>query len=76
MVVYKNTEDCRQILADPKFLQGKVNKLMRKSVKFSSNPFSDDPLGVDNESENEEPVKDKHREKMEEGGFIMVLPET
>jgi hypothetical protein len=49
---------------------------MRKSVKFSSNPFSDDPLGVDNESENEEPVKDKHREKMEEGGFIMVLPET
>lgn len=44
LVVYKTAEDCRMVLSEPKFLQSKVNKLMRKSVKFSNNPFADDEV--------------------------------
>jgi hypothetical protein len=51
LVVFKNAEDCRLALNDPKFLQGKVNKLMRKSVKFSSNPFADEADPIESEDE-------------------------
>ena len=52
LVVYKNAEDCRMILNEPKFLQGKVNKLMRKTVKFSANPFADeDEMSEDSDEE-------------------------
>ena len=51
MVVYKNAEDCRLAMSDPKYLQGKVNKLMRKSVKFSTNPFADEAEPVESEDE-------------------------
>ena len=57
---------------------------MRKSVKFSSNPFSDEQgrnePGMSSEEEDEvSPEKlaeREHRAQMEDGGFIMVLPET
>ena len=39
------------VLNDPKFLQAKVNKLMRKSVKFSSNPFADEADPIESEDE-------------------------
>jgi hypothetical protein len=53
---------------------------MRKSVKFSTNPFSDehDP-GMSSDEEELSPEKEaerEHRSQMEEGGFIMVLPEA
>lgn len=55
LVVYKSADDCRAILGDPKVLQAKVNKLMRKSVKFASNPFADDDrMDGMNESESED----------------------
>ena len=78
LVVYKKVEDCKVVLNDPKFLQGKVNKLMKKSVKFSSNPFAAEEDDVsEKESENEDDkVTAEHNAKMEEGGFIMVKPET
>lgn len=65
------------VLSDPKYLQGKVNKLMRKTVQFSSNPFSKDDGAVESEDEETEEARAKreHIAKMEEGGFIMVLPE-
>ena len=79
-VVFKSAEDVNMLMNDPKYLQGKVNKLMRKSVKFSTNPFSDqqDP-GMSSDEEDLSPEKKaekEHRAQMEEGGFIMVLPET
>lgn len=40
LVAYKAAEDCRRVLGDPKVLQALVNKVMRKSVKYSSNPFA------------------------------------
>ena len=44
------------LVNDPKFLQGKVNKLMRKSVKFSSNPFADrDDPGMSSDEEEVSP---------------------
>jgi hypothetical protein len=55
------------ILNEPKFLQSKVNKLCKKSAKYSLNPAED-------QSEEEE-TKDDHTVKMEEGGFIMVAPD-
>jgi hypothetical protein len=51
LVVYKNAEDVNLVLNDPKFLQAKVNKLMRKSVKFSSNPFADEADPMESEDE-------------------------
>jgi hypothetical protein len=48
-------------LTDPKFLQGKVNKLMRKSVKFSSNPFADEADAPESEDE----ITEEQREKQE-----------
>ena len=77
-MVYKKVEDCKVVLNDPKVLQGKVNKLMKKSVKFSSNPFAAEEDDVsEKESENEDDkVTAEHNAKMEEGGFIMVKPET
>ena len=65
LVVYKSAEDTKAIIGDPKVLQAKVNKLMRKSVKFSSNPFADED-SVGEESEDlEDPeilAKRQHRE--------------
>jgi hypothetical protein len=53
------------LLSDPKLLQGKVNKLMKKTVKFSSNPFGDedDPGMSDDEEEisPEEQAKKDHQ---------------
>ena len=53
---------------------------MKKTVKFSSNPFGDedDPGMSDDEEEisPEEQAKKDHQAQMEDGGFIMVLPET
>ena len=51
---------------------------MRKSVKFSSNPFADEADAPESEDEitEEQREKQEHQQKMEEGGFIMVLPET
>ena len=42
---------------------------MKKSVKGSRNPFV-------NDSDEEVALKDDHTEKMEEGGFTMVVPES
>jgi hypothetical protein len=80
LVVFKSAEDARVIVSDPKVLQAKVNKLMRKSVKFSSNPFADeDSVGGESEEDLENPeilAKRQHKEQMEDGGFIMVMPEN
>jgi hypothetical protein len=79
-VVFKSAEDVNMMMNDPKFLQGKVNKLMRKSVKFSSNPFADrDDPGMSSDEEEVTPEQQQqkdHRTQMEDGGFIMVVPET
>lgn len=79
-MVYKSADDCRLILEQPKLLQGKVNKIMRKTVKFSSNPFADDDAfsqeGSDAEDSDKDPEQEEHKRQMEEGGFIMVAPET
>jgi len=78
LVVYKSAEDVNLVLNDPKFLQAKVNKLMRKSVKFSSNPFADeaDPVESEDELTPEQREQLDHKARMEEGGFIMVVPEA
>lgn len=77
MVVFKNSQDCDLILSDPKFLQSKVNKVMRKSVKFTSNPFADEnEEESEDEMSPEQQAEKEHKAKMEDGGFIMVVPET
>jgi hypothetical protein len=53
-------------LNEPKFLQSKINKLCKKTVKYAINPTEDDS--------EEDDIKDEHTKKMEEGGFIMVTP--
>ena len=72
LVVYTNAEDCRLALNDSKYLQSKVNKVTKKGVKFTSNPFQKD---ADEEEEFDEDTKnemDAHKSKMEEGGFTVV----
>lgn len=56
IVVYKNAEDCQTVLNEPKYLQAKVNKVMKKSAKFSRNPFAreDGSDGEDSEHEDGE----------------------
>lgn len=62
-------------LNEPKFLQQKVNKVMKKSARFSHNPFARG--GESDDSDNEKnPDDDDHKAKMEEGGFTMVIPES
>ena len=39
LVVYKDSDDCSLALNDSKFLQSKANKLTKKGVKFTNNPF-------------------------------------
>jgi hypothetical protein len=56
IVVYKNADDCKLILNEPKYLQSKVNKLMKKSAKFSANPFA----GEADDDESDHPEKDEH----------------
>ena len=58
------------MLNDPKVLQTKANQIMRKSAKYSTNPFMND------EEEGDEIGENGHREKMEEGGFTMVVAEN
>lgn len=72
IVVFKNAEDCELVLKEPKYLQGKVNKIMQKSVKWSSNPFANEEELSDDESK---PV-DQHKSKMQEGGFTIVAAES
>ena len=70
IITYKSADDCKLILNEPKFLQSKVNKLCKKSAKFSLNPLNDGP-----DSDNEDfDKKDDHTVKMEEGGFTLVAP--
>ena len=68
IVVYKNAEDASAILTDPKSLQSQVNKLCKKTLKFSLNP-------LDDSGSEEEVVKDAHTDQMEEGGFTIIAPE-
>lgn len=51
---------------------------MRKSVKFASNPFADENENDESEDEisPEQQAEKEHKAKMEDGGFIMVVPET
>ena len=78
IVVYKNVEDCKMVLNEPKFLQSKVNKVMKKSAKFSKNPFARDEDDSDLDSEEEaaknDPSKKEHTAQMQDGGFTMVIP--
>lgn len=67
IIVFKHAEDCQLALNEPRHFQSKVNKLCKKTAKFSLNP-------LEGESEEEEEV-DEHTKMMEEGGFILVAPE-
>ena len=51
LVSYKAEEDCRRVLSDPKVFQALVNKVMRKTVKYSSNPFAADDVEVSDEED-------------------------
>ena len=48
---------------------------MKKHVKFSSNPFSNDDDEED-DSDDDSGRKDDHTERMEDGGFTIVAPEN
>jgi hypothetical protein len=48
---------------------------MRKTVKFSRNPFAVDEVEVSDEEDEAEKAKKEHKAQMEEGGFIMVEEE-
>jgi exopolysaccharide biosynthesis protein len=58
-------------------LQGKVNKVAAKTIKFSENPFLRDAQidHIDSEEEEETPEEKKKREErelMEADGFTLV----
>jgi hypothetical protein len=48
-----------------------VNKICKRQLKTSANPFSGD-----NDSDNEGEAKNEHTRMMEEGGFTIVQEET
>jgi hypothetical protein len=60
LVVYKSAEDCLSILTEPKVFQGKVNKMLKKSVKFSRNPFADEDEGSSSEEDPEKVQQKEH----------------
>lgn len=51
--------------------------MMKKNLKYSSNPFTNgDEEDSSNDEDGEKKGKDEHTTQMEDGGFTMVNPET
>ena len=68
IVVFKNEDDCQTALNEPRHLQSKVNKLCKKTAKYSLNP-------ADMQSDDEDELVDEHTKLMVEDGFTLVAPE-
>jgi len=83
IIVFKRAECLEKLLSQDgaRYLQGKVNKVAAKSIRFSENPFLRDAKvdHIDSEQEEESPEerqKREERELMEADGFTMVAQDS
>ena len=63
-------------LRESVFLQGRINAVAQKQLKFSQNPFLSNALNAINDEEieddDETKAKKESKVKMEDGGFTVV----
>ena len=72
IVVFKSEDSVEKLLADNKYLQGKVNRAAKKQVGFMTNPFLTEQIDSDSEQDVDESERKAVKSQMEEGGFTMV----
>ena len=76
IVVFKSQESVDKLLADSKYLQGKVNRHAKKQVGFMTNPFLAEQIDSDSEVDADDADRKAARAEMEEGGFTVVEQEV